>query len=87
MSDIYTDVKTHYDKLIEEGNDPIYDSDHLKKYMDKWDGLQFIEDMQLSGNETVLEIGIGTGRLAHCAYKTGFLDCLVILKQFELIGE
>lgn len=23
----------------------------------------------------------------HCAYKTGFLDCLVILKQLELIGE
>ena len=32
--------------------------------MDKWDGTQFIEDMQLSGNETVLEIGVGTGRLA-----------------------
>ena len=35
---IYTDVKTHYDK--------------------------FIDDMQLSGNEAVLEIGVGTGRLA-----------------------
>lgn len=58
---IYTNVKTHYDKLIEEGNDPVYDSDPLKKYMDKWDGPQFIEDMQLSGNETVLEIGIGRG--------------------------
>lgn len=23
----------------------------------------------------------------HCAYKTGFLDCLVILKQLGLIGE
>ena len=23
----------------------------------------------------------------HCAYKTGFWDCLVILKQLELIGE
>lgn len=23
----------------------------------------------------------------HCAYKTGFLDCLVILKQLNLIGE
>ncbi len=23
----------------------------------------------------------------HCAYKIGFLDCLVILKQLELIGE
>ena len=64
MSDIYTDVKTHYDELIEEGNDPIHDSESLKIYMDKWDGPQFIEDMQLSGNEIVLEIGVGTGRLA-----------------------
>lgn len=23
----------------------------------------------------------------HCAYKTGFLDCLVILRQLEIIGE
>lgn len=23
----------------------------------------------------------------HCAYKTGFMDCLVILKQLGLIGE
>ena len=23
----------------------------------------------------------------HCAYKTAFLDCLVILKQLKLIGE
>lgn len=64
MSDIYTDVKTHYDKLIEEGNNPVHDNEILKQYMDKWDGPQFIEDMQLSGNETVLEIGVGTGRLA-----------------------
>lgn len=32
--------------------------------MDKWDGQQFIDDLQLSGNEAVLEIGVGTGRLA-----------------------
>lgn len=64
MSDIYTDVKSHYDKLIGEGNDPVHDSEPLKNYMDKWDGQQFIEDMKLSGNETVLEIGVGTGRLA-----------------------
>ena len=64
MSDIYTDVKTHYDKLIEEGNDPVHDNEILKRYMDKWDGPQFIENMRLSGIETVLEIGVGTGRLA-----------------------
>ena len=61
---IYTDVKTHYDKLVDEGNDPVHDSEPLKKYMDNWDGQQFIDDMQLSGNEAVMEIGVGTGRLA-----------------------
>ena len=64
MSNEFTDVKSHYDKLIEEGNDPVHDNEILKNYMDKWDGPQFIEDMQLSGCETVLEIGVGTGRLA-----------------------
>lgn len=60
----YTDVTSHYDKLIDEGNDPVHDSEPLKRYMDKWDGQQFIDDLQLSGNEAVLEIGVGTGRLA-----------------------
>lgn len=60
---IYTDVKMHYDKLIDEGNDPVHDSEPLKEYMNNWDGQQFIDDMQLSGNEAVLEIGVGTGRL------------------------
>lgn len=60
----YTDVKTHYDKLIDEGNDPVHDIEPLKQYMDQWDGKLFIENMQLSGSESVLEIGVGTGRLA-----------------------
>ena len=64
MSNIYTDVKNHYDRLIMDGNDPVHDNEILKQHMDKWDGPQFIDDMQLSGNETVLEIGVGTGRLA-----------------------
>ena len=32
--------------------------------MDKWDGEKFIESMQLDKSKSVLEIGIGTGRLA-----------------------
>ena len=59
-----TDVKTHYDMLIDEGNDPVYDSELLKNYMDRWDGDVFIQNMQLTTDKTVLEIGIGTGRLA-----------------------
>ena len=32
--------------------------------MNKWDGQVFIDKMQLDENKTVLEIGVGTGRLA-----------------------
>ena len=32
--------------------------------MDKWDGQLFIDKMQLDANKTVLEIGVGTGRIA-----------------------
>ena len=61
---MYTDAKTHYDMLIDEGNDPVYDPEPLKEYMNKWDGELFIEKMKLTKDKTVLEIGIGTGRLA-----------------------
>ena len=61
---MYADAKTHYDMLIDEGNDPVYDPEPLKEYMNKWDGERFIEEMKLTKDKTVLEIGIGTGRLA-----------------------
>ena len=54
----------HYDMLIDENNDPIHDQKSLKDYMDKWDGLTFIDQLGLNGKKTVLEIGVGTGRLA-----------------------
>lgn len=57
-------VAKHYDILINEGNDPVHDPDPLKAYMDKWDGQMFIDKMLLSNDKTVLEIGVGTGRLA-----------------------
>ncbi len=58
------DIIEHYNKLIDENNDPARDPKPLKDYMDKWDGQQFIESMQLDKSKSVLEIGIGTGRLA-----------------------
>ena len=57
-------IAKHYDILINEGNDPVHDPEPLKAYMDKWDGQAFIDKMQLSKDKTVLEIGVGTGRLA-----------------------
>lgn len=70
------DVKTHYDLLIEENNDPFRDPPVLRKHMESWDGQTFLDLMELSPSKTVLEIGIGTGRLAEktagrCRHLTG----------------
>lgn len=59
-----SDVILHYDNLIDENNDPVNDPQPLKDYMDKWDGQAFIDKMQLGTDKTVLEIGVGTGRIA-----------------------
>lgn len=57
-------VTHHYDLLIDENNDPVHDPKPLQDYMDKWDGQAFIDSMELDNNKSVLEIGVGTGRLA-----------------------
>jgi ubiquinone/menaquinone biosynthesis C-methylase UbiE len=58
------DVIRHYDLLIDEGNDPVHDPMELRAYMDKWDGAAFQRALALDGSQSVLEIGVGTGRLA-----------------------
>ncbi|MBR5231818.1 MAG: GNAT family N-acetyltransferase [Clostridia bacterium] len=57
-------TREHYDLLIEEENDPVHDPKELREYMDRWDGAGFIAEMQLDKSKSVLEIGVGTGRLA-----------------------
>lgn len=57
-------VCKHYDLLIENGNDPVLDCKELADYMDKWDGKEFINLLNLDPSKTVLEIGCGTGRIA-----------------------
>lgn len=57
-------VTHHYDLLIDENNDPVHDTKPLRDYMNKWDGQGFIDKMELDKNKSVLEIGVGTGRLA-----------------------
>ena len=54
----------HYDLLIDENNDPVHDPEPLQEHMNKWDGDSFIERMELNAEKSVLEIGVGTGRLA-----------------------
>ena len=58
------EVAKHYDILIDEGQDPVHDPKPLKEYMNKWDGQIFIDKMQLDKSKSVLEIGVGTGRIA-----------------------
>ncbi len=56
-------ISEHYDLLIENDNDPINDDKPLQDYMDKWDGQAFINELNLSKDKRVLEIGCGTGRI------------------------
>lgn len=70
------DVITHYDLLIDEDNDPFRDPPILQEYMCQWDGELFLEALELTKNKKVLEIGIGTGRIAvkvapYCKKLTG----------------
>ena len=64
VNTIADDVVRHYDLLIDENNDPVHDPKPLQNYMDKWDGQVFIDKMELNKDKSVLEIGVGTGRLA-----------------------
>ena len=69
-------VVTHYDLLIDEDNDPFRDPPILQEYMCQWDGEPFWDALELTKNKKVLEIGIGTGRIAvkvapHCMNLTG----------------
>ena len=64
LDDTTETVIHHYNALIDENNDPVHDPEPLQKHMNKWDGNVFIEAMQLTANKSVLEVGVGTGRLA-----------------------
>ena len=57
-------IVEHYDLLIDENNDPVRDPKELQEYMNRWDGQVFIDKMKLNTDKSVLEIGVGTGRLA-----------------------
>ena len=58
-------ISKHYDILLENGNDPCYDSVELAKYMDGHDGEIFIEQLEIEPSKVILEIGCGTGRIAR----------------------
>ncbi len=69
-------VIDHYDLLIEENNDPFNDPPALQEYMNQWDGALFLKSLNLTASKSVLEIGVGTGRIAvkvapHCKRLVG----------------
>ena len=64
MKQYKEEVRRHYDLLIDEGNDPVDDSEELRRYMDGWDGQIFMEELNPNSNADILEIGVGSGRLA-----------------------
>ena len=69
-------VSNHYDLLIEENNDPFHDPPALQEYMNQWDGALFLKSLNLTASKNVLEIGVGTGRIAvkvapHCKRLVG----------------
>ena len=57
-------LKDHYDTLIDLDNDPARDPEPLRTHMDKWDGPAFLDALALTPEKRVLEIGVGSGRLA-----------------------
>ena len=57
-------LRAHYDALIDQNNDPARDPRPLRDYMDQWDGPAFLDALTLTPEKAVLEIGVGSGRLA-----------------------
>lgn len=49
-----SDVINHYDSLIDENNDPVFDPQTLKEYMDKWDGKAFLDALTLDDKSPFL---------------------------------
>jgi predicted TPR repeat methyltransferase len=71
------DTLHHYEYLIDEGHDPFDDPEPLRRYMAQWDGRLFCNLLGDVTGKRILEIGIGTGRVAYevlrggCASLTG----------------
>lgn len=67
----FISAREHYDRLALSGNDPVTDPPELAAYMDGWDGDALFDALRLTPGCRVLEIGVGTGRLALRALKRG----------------
>lgn len=85
-------VARHYDNLIKQQNDPVLDPPALRTHMNGWDGALFLDRLPLSQDKSVLEIGVGTGRLAlrvapHCGSFCGIdLSPCTVARAREHLG-
>ena len=61
----------HYERLIDEGNDPSKDDPMMQSYMARWDGPAFCEALGDLSGKRVLEVGVGTGRVARQVLRRG----------------
>ena len=66
-----TSTLDHYQRLIDEGNDPSEDRPMLQSYMARWDGLAFFKGLGDLSGKRVLEVGVGTGRVARQILQRG----------------
>lgn len=57
-------AREHYDRLAAEGHDPVEDPAPLRRYMARWDGPPFYAALEPLAGAAVLEVGVGTGRVA-----------------------
>ncbi len=61
----------HYERCIDEGHDPCDDGPLLQRYMARWDGPRFFELLGDLKSKDVLDVGVGTGRLAQQILQRG----------------
>lgn len=61
----------HYELLISEGHDPVRDSVPLREYMSRWDGPLFYGMLEPIRGSVILEVGVGTGRVAKEVIERG----------------
>ena len=61
----------HYERLIDEGNDPSEDSPMMQSYMARWDGPAFLKALGDLSGKCVLEVGVGAGRVALQVLRRG----------------
>lgn len=55
----------HYESCVDEGVDPCHDDETMRSYMARWDGPPFFDLLGDTRGKSVLDVGVGTGRVAR----------------------